>query len=305
MAKVKNVLADQINNRNVTSQTGTLWRDSGTGNFFLRLETAPDTFTDVPLLTSGGVNIVPGGIDLPSDYPAGDVGDLLIANNDGIIGGAGGKVLEAGEGVLCIIANAGGDEAAVGTDWIAYQLNFDFDNVQILGGTIVGIVEMRATDYRGLDESQSATLRTDDRTAADTDGADVESIPGEGDGTGKAGRVRIAKLVMLGSRTAIVAKAGGGQDGALALTTMYSKFDTVATANDSGTLPEALVDGAANEETGLHMTVENDDGSAEIMELFPFPGDNFKGLAADVAIPIAPGSLIEVHCYVDGEWELV
>ena len=53
------------------------------------------------------------------------------------------------------------------------------------------------------------------------------------------------------------------------------------------------------------MVIVNDSGSAFAMDVFPNPGDNFEELAADVAISVAPGSNLEVHCFADGQFDLI
>lgn len=51
------------------------------------------------------------------NYAEGSVGDLYIVSVAGKIGGAGGKDVYVGDLVYCIVKNAGGTEASVGTSW--------------------------------------------------------------------------------------------------------------------------------------------------------------------------------------------
>lgn len=96
------------------------------------------------------------------------------------------------------------------------------------------------------------------------------------------------------STTAIVAFATGGQGGATALLTDHNKVDTVATLADSVLMPAALV--------GRSCVVNIDSGAAFAADVFPTVGDNFEGLAVNIATPVAAGAFIECFCYVDGEW---
>lgn len=57
------------------------------------------------------------------NYPSAAAGDRYRITVAGKIGGASGKVVEAGDVVEAIAANAGGTEAAVGTSWIVMQAN--------------------------------------------------------------------------------------------------------------------------------------------------------------------------------------
>lgn len=366
-------LPTQINNLLITSQDGEIWFDNALNKFFFRIETAPDVFTDIEVGLSGGINIV-GGLALPANYPAATIGQAFIATNNGQIGGGAGPEVEKGELILCIEDTAGGDEAAAGFAYSIQQLNIDLSNIDITGGTIVGITEMRASDYRGLSETDPAALLTDDRTLAGADafpaeiksgkggndplaggvggasgviggaggdttddastagnGGDGQYIGGDGgdalgvgsnggDGgnavmnpgeggagasPGLAGFSKIGKIKMTGNKTDFVAKVGGGQDGSLALTESNTKVDTVASLNDSVTLPGATVLDAGLRDVGMDMRVVNDRNSAFAMNVYPFPGDHFAGLADDVPISVAPNSNIEVHCFVNKEWELV
>ncbi len=188
MAKVKSIIAAQVNNDGVTTQTGELYRDSVTGNFNLRLETAPGVFTDLPITSSGGINIV-GNLALPADYPAADLGDAFVASNDGVVGGAGGKIVEAGELILAIATNAGGDEAAVGADWVVQQLNIDLNNIDITGGTIVGLTNLETDLFKtNLAEALNDApfiIRGFDSQAEGDDGNELDLRSGAAtDGTG-------------------------------------------------------------------------------------------------------------------------
>ena len=71
------------------------------------------------------------------NYPAGDAGDGWVISVAGKVGGASGKVVAAGDLILCNAdSTATGDEAAVGTAWFAVQANIDLSNVTITGGDI-------------------------------------------------------------------------------------------------------------------------------------------------------------------------
>lgn len=57
------------------------------------------------------------------NYPSASQGDRYRITVAGKIGGASGKVVEAGDVVEAIATNAGGTEASVGTSWIVLQAN--------------------------------------------------------------------------------------------------------------------------------------------------------------------------------------
>lgn len=73
------------------------------------------------------------------NYPAASQGDRYRVTVDGKVGGASGKVVEAGDVVECIADNAGGTEASVGTNWIVLQAN-------IAGMTAAGLSMITAVN---------------------------------------------------------------------------------------------------------------------------------------------------------------
>lgn len=72
-----------------------------------------------------GVMRLMGNIDASTNpnYPAGEVGDVYVITVAGKVGGVSGKSVDVGDLVVCKIANAGGDEAAVGVDWFVVEHN--------------------------------------------------------------------------------------------------------------------------------------------------------------------------------------
>lgn len=73
----------------------------------------------------GGANENYTSLDCSSNpnYPASAKGDHIIVSVAGKIGGASGQTVEAGDMVICATANAGGDEAAVGSNFIILNKN--------------------------------------------------------------------------------------------------------------------------------------------------------------------------------------
>jgi hypothetical protein len=73
----------------------------------------------------GGANESYTNIDCSSNpnYPSSAKGDHLIVTVAGKIGGASGQTVEAGDMVICHTANAGGDEAAVGANFVILNKN--------------------------------------------------------------------------------------------------------------------------------------------------------------------------------------
>ena len=59
------------------------------------------------------------------NYPAAKKGDTVRVTVAGLIGGASGKIVAANDLVVCAATNAGGTEAAVGTNWIAVKGNLN------------------------------------------------------------------------------------------------------------------------------------------------------------------------------------
>ncbi len=119
--------------------------------------------------------------------------------------------------------------------------------------------------------------------------------PGAGATPGKDGIIDHRSLLKSLTVTGLVALPGGGQAGATALTAVYNKIGTVATAGDSVLATSAL--------EGRTQTIVNN--GAESTDVFPEPGDNFEGLAADVAVPVAVGANIKIHCFDDGQFDFV
>jgi hypothetical protein len=73
------------------------------------------------------------------NYPAANAGEGYIVSVAGKIGGASGKVVVAGDLVLCNAdETAAGDEATVGTNWYVLEKNIDLTNISITGGSISG-----------------------------------------------------------------------------------------------------------------------------------------------------------------------
>lgn len=81
----------------------------------------------VDALVQSGVNII-GGIDCSTnpDYPAAVSGDAYYVTVDGKVGGASGVNVTAGDLIIAVADNAGGDEAAVGASWITMERNIEY-----------------------------------------------------------------------------------------------------------------------------------------------------------------------------------
>lgn len=107
------------------------------------------------------------------------------------------------------------------------------------------------------------------------------------------------KLTITNQRKAILrlgeftAYATGGQANATPLTAYKNNIITVVTTGDSVKLLPAL--------EGVTQRVKNSGTNA--MDLYPNTGDNFEGLAANIAISINAGQAIEFSCYSDTEYK--
>lgn len=96
--------------------------------------------TTTPSGGSGGASTI---TDLDAsanpNYPAAAKGDRYHITVAGKIGGASGKVVEVGDEVEAIAANAGGTQASVGASWIILQANIE-------GITPAGLLMIQAAD---------------------------------------------------------------------------------------------------------------------------------------------------------------
>ncbi len=85
---------------------------------------------------------------------------------------------------------------------------------------------------------------------------------------------------MIDIETTITAFATGGQGSAVALTGQFNNITTVATAGDSVKLLTAV--------EGLVMEVKN--SGVATLAVFPFSGDSFNALGANLSIDLLPGA---------------
>lgn len=81
---------------------------------------AVKTYVDTSVI---GLLDFKGAIDCSSapNYPAALKGDSYVVSVTGIIGGALGEAVQAGDLIIATADNAGGDEASVGTSWIVIE----------------------------------------------------------------------------------------------------------------------------------------------------------------------------------------
>jgi len=94
---------------------------------------------------------------------------------------------------------------------------------------------------------------------------------------------------------ALTAHAGGGQGSATAITTMMSRFTTVATIADSAILPTGVA--------GMNLTVIN--ATANSMNVFPDTGSTINGGAANAAYALAGGKTAIFYTTVAGAWHAI
>jgi hypothetical protein len=94
---------------------------------------------------------------------------------------------------------------------------------------------------------------------------------------------------------ALTARAGGGQGLATPITTMMSRFTTVATAGDSAILPTGV--------PGMNIVVIN--ASATSMNVFPDTGSAINALAANAAFALAAGKTATFVTTVAGTWHSI
>lgn len=120
---------------------GLLFIDPNQNNAIFAMEPGGNI---IPVQASGGMNVV-GSLNVPTNYPAAQVGDVWFIVGDGQLGGAGGPIAESGDMLTCIQDSAGGTFAAVGGDFALTQVNIDLNNINIQGG-IVDNVSMDNVD---------------------------------------------------------------------------------------------------------------------------------------------------------------
>ena len=82
---------------------------------------------DVVYTLAENADMYKGDIDcsLSPNYPAGEVGDWYRCSVAGLIGGGSGVIVEVGDRIQCIVDNAGGTQAAVGTSWTLFNKNIE------------------------------------------------------------------------------------------------------------------------------------------------------------------------------------
>lgn len=93
----------------------------------------------------------------------------------------------------------------------------------------------------------------------------------------------------------LTAHAGGGQGSATPITTMLSRFTTVATTGDSAILPTSVA--------GMSIVVIN--AGASTMAIFPDTGSTINGGSANASVNIAAGKTGTFYTTLAGAWHLM
>jgi hypothetical protein len=130
----------------------TLEIDDITSNNNTTFPTTKAVRTYVASLT-GSAFVYIGAIDCSTEpnYPAGTKGEYRRVSVAGKIGGASGIAVTAGDSIICNTSNAGGTQAAVGSNWDVIQ-----GNLEDATTTLKGVVEL-ATEAETTAKS-SATV---------------------------------------------------------------------------------------------------------------------------------------------------
>lgn len=110
---------------------------------------------------------------------------------------------------------------------------------------------------------------------------------------GSSFKLTLLQLFSFVATGKFTAYATGGQANATQLTAADCLINTVATDGDSALMPLAIV--------GAKIKIRS--GGVGSLDLFPRTGENFIGLAANIAIPMATGTAIEFVCFTTGEWQ--
>jgi hypothetical protein len=95
-----------------------------------------------------------------------------------------------------------------------------------------------------------------------------------------------------GTQDGVVAKAGGGQTNAFALTATMNRIATVATAGDSVKLPPA--------KAGLMLLLVNH--GANPMQVFGTEGDTINDVASATGVSQMQNSSVFYVCFTEGAW---
>jgi hypothetical protein len=113
------------------------------------------TKTYVDALVQSGIT-VSGGIDCSTNpnYPSASSGDAYYVTVAGKIGGASGENVDAGDLIIAINDNAGGDEVSVGADWIVVERNIEYATESTAG--YIQIATQAEVDA-GVDNTKAVT----------------------------------------------------------------------------------------------------------------------------------------------------
>ncbi len=190
--------ADKTKLDNATDQNvaNTLVERDANGDFDANRITVNDiTITNAPVnatdgvnkqyvdnLVSSGITII-GGIDCSTNpnYPAATKGDAYYVTVAGRIGGGSGPLVNSGDMIIAVNDNPGGDEAAVGNDWIIVEHNIDQATETTAG--IIRIATQAEADA-GVDDSTAITpLKLATILANYETGTGYAADVGLGDGT--------------------------------------------------------------------------------------------------------------------------
>ena len=147
-----------------------------------------------------------GGIDASTspNYPAAAVGDFYRVTVGGLIGGASGIAVTVGDVIEAFVANVGGTQAAVGTNWTIVQANVDAATSSTQGLTV----------YATSTEAEAKAISSKSLTPASVVNFPIKKTATIGDGT----------------TTAIV------------ITDSLNTFDKIAMVRDATTNQKVLVD---------------------------------------------------------------
>jgi hypothetical protein len=110
---------------------------AGATNSQLPTALAVKTYAD-NLLAANDAQILKGGIDASTspNYPAADAGHTYRITVGGLIGGASGVAVQAGDSLTCYVdATLSGTQAAVGANWAIVQANLDQATTTVQGAT--------------------------------------------------------------------------------------------------------------------------------------------------------------------------
>jgi hypothetical protein len=127
----------------------------GTSDVLVPTQNAVKVYADT-LIAAANALVYKGVLDCSANpnYPAASAGDMYVVSVAGLIGGAGGLAVDAGDMLMCKTdSTASGNQATVGAQWNSIERN--------LSGVVLGPTSVGATDYIAVYNGTTGKLLKD------------------------------------------------------------------------------------------------------------------------------------------------